>query len=261
MGAARVKKKTKMNILQTIIAKITSVIVTILISVGLLTAPVSPAPAHPIPEIPAITTPESPKPTPVAKIPPPASLKPQIMATSMPPTPVSLSAPIPMPTVITPPVVYIPIYVPQSTPIPTVPEPVVEKDKEKEKPKESLVAIEIISPFAGKGIGPRLDFNGTDMGYVASSTVENESNYIMFGLIVYDEDGKNTNTAVVTVIATDSSQNKTMTSTGNQKTMYYDGIARVMWYYPFNYEFRFPGQHTITFTAYSLTKSVTLSVK
>ena len=146
-----------------------------------------------------------------------------------------------------------------STPAPApAPEPIAEA---KPKPKESQAAIEIISPIAGKGIGPRLDFDGNDMGYVASSTVENESNYIVLGLIVYDYDGENTKTVVVTVTATDSSQNKTMNGTGNQKTMYYDGIAKVMWYYPFSYDFKFAGQHTITFSTGDMTKSVTLTVK
>ncbi len=256
-----------MNILHTIYAKVATVITAILISVGIWSAPVPPTPIQPAPEVvvetPAI--PEVPRPVPekpVVKAPAPKPAPPQISATSTAEV-APISPPVPTPTPTPPPqVIYVPVYVPQPTPAPTpqapTPEPIVEA---KPKPVPSKASIAIISPIAGKGIGPRMDFNGTDVGYVASSTVENESNYIVLGLIVYDDAGENTRTAVVTVTATDASQNKTMNGTGNQKTMYYDGIAKVMWFYPFSYDFRFAGQHTITFSANGMTESVTLTVK
>ena len=116
-----------------------------------------------------------------------------------------------------------------------------------------MKAIQVINPIPGKGLGNR--------EYTAQPEVIDESNYIELGLIVLDENGKETDKATVSVTATDSSQNKTLVGTGNITPRYEDnGSKRMVPYYPFHYEFKTVGTHTITFESDGMTKSVTVEV-
>jgi hypothetical protein len=141
-----------------------------------------------------------------------------------------------------------PIQPPATIIIPTaaVNQPIVMPQEEKKSQKK----IEIISPMANKGLGRT---------YLARPILKDEFNYIDIGLVVYDDDGKIVDNVKVDVVATDTSQNKSMNGTGNVTRIYPDGSVRVVPYYFYEYEFRTPGEHTITFSAEGLTKSVTLN--
>lgn len=126
----------------------------------------------------------------------------------------------------------------------------------------SQARIDIISPIAGKGLGPRLDpTTGVDLGYVSSPTVQNESNYIVLGAILYNDDGSVNNTATMTITATDSTQNKVLQGTGDVMKIYPNGELRQVYGYTYSYDFHTSGQHTITFSANGIQKSVTVMVK
>lgn len=114
-----------------------------------------------------------------------------------------------------------------------------------------MSTIKIISPIPGKGLGRE---------YKASSQVVDESNYIELGLVVRSDAGQSRNDLQVVITATDSSQNKTLNGTGNETKIYNNGVAEVVSYYPFHYEFKTAGQHTITFSADGLTDHVELTV-
>ncbi len=125
-----------------------------------------------------------------------------------------------------------------------IPEPIIE-------PKISMKKIEIISPIRGKGL---------DREYVANSQVENESNYVELGLVVYDDAGEITKMDKVVITATDETQSKTINTTGNVTRIYTNGVEKTVYYYPFHYEFKTAGDHIITFEANGLSESVTLKV-
>lgn len=118
--------------------------------------------------------------------------------------------------------------------------------------KESMKKIEIISPLRGKGL---------DREYIASDKLESEANYIELGLIVYNDDGNITRDDEVTVETTDSEQDKVINGTGNVTSIYENGTKKTIYYYPFHYEFRSTGNHTITFKTNGMTESVTLEAK
>jgi hypothetical protein len=119
------------------------------------------------------------------------------------------------------------------------------------QPTPMTYTLKIISPMANKGLGRQ---------YVASPTVKDESNYIYLGLIVKDSQGQARNNVEVKITATDESQNQTITSTGNVGKDYENGVKKIVPYYPFEYNFKTPGKHTITFAAEGLTESVELDV-
>lgn len=145
---------------------------------------------------------------------------------------------------------------------------------------QDVASLEIINPLNGKGLGPKPDSYGTDRGYVAYDwdylnstpsiadnerpkgfTFPDESNIINIGLVCRDEKGNPVNKAVVTVEATDSTQNKTIHGTGNvTKIRNAEGEESSVHYYPFNYQFKTAGEHTITFTCNGISESVTVTV-
>lgn len=139
----------------------------------------------------------------------------------------------------------------QPTPAPTSPQPEPTVQPLPEQPKPSMSEIKIISPIPVKGLG---------RSYTAQPQVVDESNYIDIGILVKNDDGSVNKDATVTITATDESQNKTLKGTGNLYTYYVDGNKRQDYYYPFHYEFRSVGDHTITFSANGMTESVTLTV-
>ena len=112
--------------------------------------------------------------------------------------------------------------------------------------------LQIISPMSNKGLGRE---------YVASESVQNEYNYIEIGLVVYDSAGEPDRNTEVIVEVTDQTQNKTMSSTGTVGRIYENGVKKEVFYYPFTYEFKTAGEHTITFKANGMTESVTVTAK
>lgn len=128
-----------------------------------------------------------------------------------------------------------------------------------------MSSIKIISPIQGKGLGKRIDTTtGADVGFRVSPTypeLQDESNYIELGLLCTDDDGNVDDKSTVEVVATDSSQNKTMVGTGAIVKIYNDrGEGVQTYYYPFHYEFKTAGKHIITFTCNGLSESVELDV-
>lgn len=114
-----------------------------------------------------------------------------------------------------------------------------------------MSSIEIISPIAGKGLGRQ---------YKAQSEIVDESNYIELGLIVRNDNGIPIKDAVVIITSTDSTQNKTINSTGNVYPKYENNVRIITPYYRFHYEFKTAGEHIITFSTNGLTDAVTLTV-
>ena len=115
----------------------------------------------------------------------------------------------------------------------------------------TLKSITIISPIPSKGLG---------RVYLSRSAFLDEQNAVELGLIVRNDGGVAVRDAVVEVTATDSSQNRTYNgNTGTITPIYTNGTKSVVPYYHFTYNFRTPGEHTITFAALGLTQSVVLT--
>ena len=147
----------------------------------------------------------------------------------------------------------------QPTQTPTQPEPLITT-----QPKQSMSSIQIISPIQGKGLGSRIDqTTGKDVGFRVSPTypeLQDETNYIELGLVCRDDDGKVDKDATVEVVATDGTQNKTMNGTGSITKVYKNDVPEQIYYYPFHYEFKTAGLHTITFTCNGLSESADIQV-
>lgn len=160
----------------------------------------------------------------------------------------------------------VPVYVPPLAPSPTaLPTPPIEPEPPAPTPtpapqpqiQAKMNTLTIFNPIATKGIGKRLDpVTGIEVGYRASAEVIDESNYVYIGAILRDASNNNIKTATVTVTATDASQNKTIVGTGTLGYIYVgettattDPVKTPVYYYPFTYNFKTAGQHTITFSA------------
>lgn len=145
---------------------------------------------------------------------------------------------------------------------PTMPEPTVSQPEPQAAPV-SQARLEIFSPLAGKGLGR--EYVALRDGYNPQDPAEHydESNYIVIGLVIYDDNGNigTDRTVPVTVTATDGSQNKTMNGTGVMLGQANGSIPGGTFYYSYSYDFKSSGQHTITFQARGMSKAVTLSVK
>ena len=105
--------------------------------------------------------------------------------------------------------------------------------------------------------------SGLNMPHSTSSDFDergNPKNELDIGAVVYGEDGEPTRGAVVTIVATDSSQNKTENGTGSVTPIYVNGQKNVVPVYSFHYEFKAVGEHTITFSSGGVSKSVTVTV-
>ena len=115
-----------------------------------------------------------------------------------------------------------------------------------------MKTIEIIDPINGKGRGRE---------YFVGEKEDGDENSIYLGLIVRDEKGHLMDKALVTVTATDSSQNRSMQGTGNRRKIIEDGHRVSVPYYPYRYEFKIAGKHTITFEYEGIAEMVELLVK
>ena len=134
----------------------------------------------------------------------------------------------------------------------------------------SQARIETVSPINGKGLGRQYKaydwdaLNGANMPdneRPAGFVFADESNYIELGAVLYNDDGGFNQTARMTITATDGEQNQISVGTGNVQWYYVDGQKRQRHYYPYHYEFKTAGKHTITFEANGVTASVELDVK
>jgi len=135
----------------------------------------------------------------------------------------------------------------QYVPIITVTQPIQTQGQQ----NTSMTTIEIISPIGGKGLGRT---------YQASPEIVDELNYIEIGAIIRNEDGVVVKDATVVVEATDASQNKELVGTGDLTPIYPNGKKTFVSYYPFHYEFKTSGDHTITFTTNGVSEEVTVTV-
>lgn len=118
----------------------------------------------------------------------------------------------------------------------------------------SKKSITIISPINGKGLGRT---------YLSRPEIEDEANYIELGLVVRDDAGELTNGVEVVITCTpDSTQNKKMFNTGNV-TKIFEKSNKIfeVYYYPFRYEIKTPGEHTIKFESEGLTEIIKISAE
>ena len=113
-----------------------------------------------------------------------------------------------------------------------------------------MVTIEIFNPIPGKGKNKAHAHNPKGL--------EDEEDYVELGLIVRDEQGEAVRDRLVTVAATDSAQNKTMDGTGAYRRVFRNGKRPHTPFYPFHYEFKSEGKHTVTFTCEGVSASVEL---
>jgi hypothetical protein len=118
----------------------------------------------------------------------------------------------------------------------------------------SQARIVIINPLSGKG---------TDHALSTSADFDergNPRNEVYVGAIVYGVDGQPVNDATVAITATDDSQNKTLTATGNLTPIYVNGQKIPTYYYPFDYMLKTAGTHTIKFSALNLDEQISFEV-
>lgn len=122
-----------------------------------------------------------------------------------------------------------------------------------------MTTIEIISPIAGKGHENRELLYRDD--------VLDEANYIEVAAVVRDDAGVELRDAKVEITATDASQNKTYEGTPNRQPIFVDNpdpskedkVKKVVPIYPFRYEIKKKGKHTITFKVGTVTESITFT--
>jgi hypothetical protein len=119
--------------------------------------------------------------------------------------------------------------------------------------RASKAIIEIFSPIPTKGLGRTFK--------VVPDAENQDANQLHLGAVVRDALGKPVRTAEVVITASDETQNKTLKGTGNvTKVVLPNGRQEKVYYYPFDYELRTAGKHTITFSADGLTESVEVEV-
>ncbi len=162
---------------------------------------------------------------------------------------------------------------PQPTPtVPTTPQPT------PAPVPISKANIEIFSPTPGKGLGRQYKANNyqinPDGTLAQGSATPDDSNSIVLGLIARNDNGDAVIKYDVTIEATDPpnpdcfSCRRFIKGTGTDQTgigavtkIYKDGVPETVSYYPFLYEFKTSGQHTITFSANGFSKSVTVTAQ
>ncbi len=120
--------------------------------------------------------------------------------------------------------------------------PMTEEETKVEAPV-SQARIDLFSSDKATGMGR--EYNAiTDDKIERWDQASDYSNFVVIDLIVYNEEGKKESNADVKVTATDESQSKQL---GGKQS--------------YQYLFKTPGEHTITFEAYGATKSVTFTAK
>ena len=118
----------------------------------------------------------------------------------------------------------------------------------------SQARIDIINPLAGKGSNVP---HSTSPAFDQSGNPKNEMD---IGAVLYADDGNATGHPIMTITATDATQNKTIDGTGNVTPIYVNGQKNVVPVYSFHYEFKTAGEHVITFSANGVSQSITVTV-
>lgn len=115
-----------------------------------------------------------------------------------------------------------------------------------------MKTIEIIDPIENKGRNRK---------FIVDADPHNDDSFVYLGAVVRDENGSALRNATVNITATDETQNKIIESTGNQKKAVIDGAKVILPFYPYTYQFRTAGKHTITFECEGVTELVELSAE
>jgi len=137
-------------------------------------------------------------------------------------------------------------------------------------PTESAI-IEIIDAIPGKGLGRKYiaydwdKFNSEnipDSERPVNFVFPDESNSIDLGIIIRDSKRQSVKDATLTIEATDNTQNKELVGTGITKKMRNeDGeVSEIASYYPYHYDFKTVGKHTLIFSSGGIEVSVDLDV-
>lgn len=135
---------------------------------------------------------------------------------------------------------------------------------------KKMTTIEIINPADGKGLGRNYvayDWDEFNKPGVADSErpvgfkFPTEENYIYIGAVCKDESGSPVRDAQVQIVATDTTQNKTLNGSGSTTDVLDNlGQKSKVIFYPFTYQFKTSGDHTITFTCNGVSQAVTVTV-
>lgn len=240
-----------MDILHTILIKISGAIAAVLILVG---APINQqtttiVDVQPTGEAVSTTTAETvvvPTQTPTITV---VVSKPQLPATTQ-----ASTTPIEPPVVTVPIIIQQPDLQPTSAPQPQ-PQPEVAPQVVTEPELIPMTyTLEIISPIRGKGLGRE---------YFSNEKLVDEANYVDIGVIVRlnGEPVKDATVVITTDAPGSKPETKELVSTGNVATIYVNGSKQVVPYYPVHHEFKMPGKHTITFTSNGQTATVDLLAK
>lgn len=246
-----------MNIFHTLIIKVASAITAVLLFVGVGTPTVTVVDVQDSGVTVTTATSTQQEPSQMASVSVSATVLPPEKATTptepTPVAPVVTVAPEATPTVqvtqVTPTqAISVPVYIIQlvTTPEPTPqPQPVatVSAPQVMQTP-----TFEVKNPLPGKGLGRTLKWRATPI---------DELNEVDLGAVLTNPDGSINSTSVVTVTATDETQNKTLNGTGNTSTFGDPNNPKM--YYPFSYYIKTPGLHKITFTS-DLGVSVDVSI-
>lgn len=157
----------------------------------------------------------------------------------------------------------VPVYIIQQPTIMTQePTPAPESQPAAAAPSYTM---EIISPMPAHGLGRHYvanDYAYNPDGSLKQGTEPKDENSIDIGVVVYDQNGQPQQDITITITATDKGQNKTLSGTGNVTKIYPNGEPQTVHYYPFHYDFRSVGDHTITFTLPTgESKTVTLTAE
>jgi len=121
--------------------------------------------------------------------------------------------------------------------------------------EEKTITLEIFSPMKETGLGRKYKVSPT------YPEIENESNYIDIGLVIWDKKGQASKKNVVTITATDEQDPIERNGTGTVGPIYINEIKKIVPYYPYHYEFKTSGKHTITLSAEGQSVSVDIDVE
>lgn len=147
-----------------------------------------------------------------------------------------------------------------SQPVPSVPEPT----QIINQPTQTIMTP---TPIASASVSQAhieihpIQRNGLSKEYKANPEPTEKENFIVLGAVVYDANGNVDRDAVVTITTSDATQNKVKNGTGDVVTIYPKDEKLQVLGYKFNYDFKTPGNHTITFSANGLSKEVTINAK